>query len=144
MNPSACSPADLRRSPRLEFFLVPTEQEQLPVWVFKPQALAAARAGLVLNLSEGGLQILTALEPGLAGTHYELKLLLGEDEGVALFDGPVRLVWRDALGARGQLCGFEFELPNSLAEQFLQTQARQIAARQWVRCVLAERVTSPA
>ena len=73
---------DQRRSPRVEFFLVPEEHEQLPVWVIKPQSLADARGGVVVNLSEEGLQILTAAEPPLDAQHYEPRLLLGEDEGV--------------------------------------------------------------
>jgi len=130
------APHDQRRFPRVEFFLVPAEQEQLPVWVIKPEPLADQRGGLVLNLSEGGLQIATAVEPPLDAEHYELRLLLGEDEQVALFNGPVRRVWSRPLTQRAELSGFEFEVPNSLAEQFLLTQTRNIAARQWVRCVL--------
>ena len=49
---------DQRRFPRVEFFLVPEQHEQLPVWVIKPEGLAEARGGVVVNLSEAGLQIL--------------------------------------------------------------------------------------
>lgn len=133
---------DQRRSPRVEFFLVPEEHEQLPVWVIKPQSLADARGGVVVNLSEEGLQILTAAEPPLDAQHYELRLLLGEDEGVPLFSASVRRVWSRPLSQIVQLCGFEFESSNSQAEEFLRTQTSQITARKWVRCVLMERMTA--
>ncbi len=130
--------ADQRRFPRVEFFLVPAEHEQLPVWVIKPEGLSNERGGVVVNLSESGLQILAAAQPALDAEHYELRLLLGEDEGVALFSAPVRRVWSRPMSSQVQLSGFEFEAPNSQAEEFLRAQTAQITARQWVRCVLVE------
>ena len=88
---------DQRRSPRVEFFLVPAEHEQLPVWVIKPEGLTEARGGVVVNLSEEGLQTLTSADPALDAQHYELRLLLGEDEGVPLFSASVRRVWTPAV-----------------------------------------------
>lgn len=133
---------DQRRSPRVEFFLVPSEHEQLPVWVIKPEGLADARGGVVVNLSEEGLQILTSAEPTLDAQHYELRLLLGEDEGVPLFSASVRRVWTRPLSQLVQLCGFAFDSPNSQAEEFLRAQTVQVTARKWVRCVLLERMAS--
>ena len=133
---------DQRRSPRVEFFLVPAEHEQLPVWVIKPEGLAEARGGVVVNLSEAGLQILASAEPPLDAQYYELRLLLGEDEGVPLFSASVRRVWTRPLSRIVQLGGFEFTSPNSEAEEFLLAQTAQITARKWVRCVLVERMTA--
>ena len=136
------STTDQRRFPRVEFFLVPDEHEQLSVWVIKPEGLAGERAGVVVNLSEAGLQILTATEPALDARHYELRLLLGEDEGVPLFSADVHRVWSQPLSRSVQVGGFEFTSPNSEAEEFLLAQTAQITARQWVRCVLVERMTA--
>ncbi|MBI3347476.1 MAG: PilZ domain-containing protein [Burkholderiales bacterium] len=136
------SGSDQRRFPRVEFFLLPAEHEQLPVWVIKPEGLADARGGVVVNLSEAGLQILAEAEPALDAQHYELRLLLGEDEGVPLFSAAVRRVWSRPLSQLVQLSGFEFESANSQAEEFLLAQTAQITARQWVRCVLVERMTA--
>ncbi|KQY81600.1 MULTISPECIES: PilZ domain-containing protein [Roseateles] len=133
---------DQRRSPRVEFFLVPAEHEQLPVWVIKPESLSESRGGVVVNLSEDGLQILMAAEPPLDAQHYELRLLLGEDEGVPLFSASVRRVWSRPLSKIVQLGGFEFETSNSEAEEFLLAQTAQITARKWVRCVLVERTAA--
>lgn len=133
---------DQRRFPRVEFFLVPDQHEQLPVWVFKPEHLADARAGVVVNLSEQGVQVIAAAEPPLDAQHYEMQLLLGEDDDVPLFSADVRRVWSRSLSSTVQSCGFEFESSNSQAEEFLRTQTAQITARQWVRCVLVERMTA--
>lgn len=138
------SASDQRRFPRVEFFLVPDAHEQLPVWVIKPEGLAGARGGVVVNLSEAGLQILAAAQPALEAEHYGLRLLLGEGEGVPLFSADVRRVWTRPLSSRVQLCGFEFSAANSQAEEFLLAQTAQITARRWVRCVLLERTTAPA
>lgn len=141
--PHTLSPlADQRRFPRVEFFLVPAEHEQLPVWVIKPEALSQARGGVVVDLSEAGLQILAAAAPPLDGHHYELRLLLGEDEGVPLFSAEVRRVWARPLSQLVQLGGFEFESAQSQAEEFLRAQTAQISVRRWVRCVLIERMTA--
>lgn len=142
MNDHLTSSADMRRFPRVEFFLVPDEHEQLPVWVVKPEDLADARGGVVVNLSESGLQILASAEPPLEASHYEMRLLLGEDEGVPLFTAPVRRVWSRPLSGLVQLSGFEFDAPNSEAEEFLRVQTAQITARRWVRCVLVEPSTA--
>ncbi|RZJ11052.1 MAG: PilZ domain-containing protein [Rubrivivax sp.] len=130
---------DQRRSPRVEFFLVPEEHEQLPAWVTKPDGLGNVRGGVVVNLSEAGLQVLASSEPPLDAQHYELRLLLGEDDGVPLFSADVRRIWSRPISELVQLSGFEFETPNSEAEEFLLAQTAQITARQWVRCMLAER-----
>ncbi|MFX8235244.1 hypothetical protein ABTL20_21675, partial [Acinetobacter baumannii] len=74
--------------------------------------------------------------------HYELRLLLGEDDGVPLFSAAVRLVWSRPLSRIVQVGGFEFESANSQAEEFVRTQTAQITARKWVRCVLVERMTA--
>lgn len=134
--------SDQRRFPRVEFFLVPSEHEQLPVWVIKPEGLAQARGGLVVNLSEAGLQILAAAHPALDAEHYDLRLLLGEDDGVPLFSALVRRVWSRPVSQHVQLGGFEFESANSQAEEFLRTQTVQITARKWVRCVLVDQATA--
>lgn len=148
MDPSSPAPgqpplgAQRRRHERVEFFLVPVAREQIPVWVIKPASQAEAAGGVVLDLSERGIRVLTRTEQPLAGTLYEVRLLLGEDEGVPLFSASVRRVWSRPLSRIVQLCGFEFESSNSQAEEFLRTQTAQITARKWVRCVLVERMTA--
>lgn len=78
---------DHRIHRRVEFFLVPNQRERTPVWVFKPADAVDAIAGLVLNLSDGGLQVLSASDASPAHAIYEIQLLLGEDEAVVRFRG---------------------------------------------------------
>ncbi|MDG0852250.1 PilZ domain-containing protein [Roseateles puraquae] len=133
---------DQRRYPRVEFFLVPEAHEQLPVWVIKPESATDGRAGVVVNLSEGGLQIAVSADEPLQGQHYEMRLLLGEDDGVPLFSADVRRVWSRPLNCSAQLGGFEFASHSSEAEQFLVAQTAHVTARRWVHCVLVERMTA--
>jgi hypothetical protein len=135
---------DNRRFPRVEFFLVPEAHEEVPDWAIKAQNPSGARGGVVVNLSEAGLQVLCAAEPVLDAPRYELRLLLGEENPVPLFNATVRRVWTRPLSKIVQLCGFEFESENSQAEEFLLAQTVQVTPRRWVRCELVERVTATA
>lgn len=127
---------NLRKDPRVEFFLVPVDREQVPVWVFKPETDSTAHAGVVANVSRGGLQVLTLSDAPLNAQHYEVKLLLDEDEGVPPFKGPVRRIWTESLTSLINTNGFEFEVLNSSAEQFLAAFKVSAHQQRWVRCVL--------
>ena len=130
------SPSDHRSHRRVEFFRVPVRREQVPVWVFKPADSVEASAGLVMNLSEGGLQVLTANDDALVRSDYEMQLLLGEDEAIPRFRGRVTRMWtREAVGA-GWLNGLRFDEAQSPAEAFIRAYQAPGDARRWVRCLL--------
>ena len=121
---------------RVEFFLVPGQREHVPVWVFKPADAVEAIAGLVMNLSGGGLQVLTAPGDAPQDAGYEIQLLLGEAETVQRFRGRVTRVWtREAVSA-GWLSGFRFDDERSSAEDFIRTYQGATPERRWVRCLL--------
>lgn len=127
---------DHRSHRRVEFFLVPDDRERVPVWVFKPTDAIDAIAGLVMNLSEGGLQVQTASDDAMDREAYEIQLLLGEDERVARFHGRVTRVWtREAVSA-GWLSGFSFDDDHSSAEDFIRVYQVGVPDRRWVRCLL--------
>ncbi|MEP6502111.1 MAG: PilZ domain-containing protein, partial [Betaproteobacteria bacterium] len=86
------SDTELRAHRRVEFFRVPAEHHHLPVWVFMPTGTDDALAGLVLNFSDGGVQVLTNADEPLDGASYELQLLLGEDDAVPRFRAEVSRV----------------------------------------------------
>jgi hypothetical protein len=137
--------AQRRRHERVEFFLVPVRREQIPVWVFKPARHAEAAGGVVLDLSERGIRVLTRSEQPLAGSCYEMRLLLGEDERVPQFGARVRRVWSQPQSALGLCSGFEFQDADSEAEQFLRHHLSLPLTRgqpRWVRCVLYEHVSA--
>ncbi len=116
---------------------MPVRREQVPVWVFRPADAANAIAGLVMNLSDGGMQVLTASEDALAHRSYEMQLLLGEDEEVPRFRGRVTRVWTGASASAGQITGFRFDDARSSAETFIRAYQALAPERRWVRCLLA-------
>ena len=127
---------DHRIHRRVECFVVHQQRERVPVWVFKPADAVEASAGLVINLSEGGLQVLTAAGESLDRSSYEIQLLLGEDEHVPRFRGRVSRVWtRDAPSA-GWISGFSFDDNHSSAEAFIRTYQASTPERRWIRCLL--------
>ena len=127
---------DQRSHRRVEFFLVPDDRERVPVWVFKPSDAVAAIAGLVMNLSESGLQVLTASDDKLDRDAYEIQLLLGEDEAVARFQGRVARIWTRSDSGTGWLSGFRFEAELSSAEDFIRVYMGSVTGHRWVRCLL--------
>lgn len=127
-----------RRSSRVEFFLVPVDGEQVPVWHFVPPHHAHQTAGLILNLSLGGLQVLTAADALLEAPNYRVELALGEPDGLPAFGGEVRRVWCRPLSQRGDLHGFMFTDPASPAAAFLNQYQPSLQRRDWVRCTLTD------
>ena len=128
-----------RHHRRVEFFRVPSRREHVPVWVFKPADAMDAIAGLVTNLSQGGLQVLTASDQALAHTRHEIQLLTGEAETVPRFRGQVTRVWTREAASSGLLSGFRFDDPHSPAEDFIRAYGAAGPEQSWVRCLLMPR-----
>ena len=135
-------PADLRQHPRIDFLAAQHDADSLPGWVFKPVQFSHGPAGLVLNLSNGGLQVLTSAAEPLTEDKYEVVLLLGRsdvddrEEQVSWFNGIVERKWSRPVPRMGNLHGLCFVTRNSTAEQFLAGHQAALDAGQWVRCVL--------
>ncbi len=127
---------DHRNHRRVEFFLVPVQREQVPVWIFKPADALDASAGLVMNLSDGGLQVLTPADTAPQHLTYEIQLLLGEDERVPRFRGRVNRIWTREAATSGWLTGFRFNDEHSQAEDFIRVYQAGSPGRRWVRCLL--------
>lgn len=135
----ADAPAEHRQSNRIDLGVPAHAQERPPGWVFKPVAFTRGPAGLVINLSDGGLQVLTSATEPLDDEQREVVLLLGQDaheETVTWFSGQVQRAWSKPLPQMGILHGLRFISRNSTAEKFLQGYQGELAAGQWVRCVL--------
>ena len=130
------TPLDHRSHRRVEFFLVHVQREHVPVWIFKPADALEASAGLVMNLSDGGLQVLTAADDRLDRPVYEIQLLLGEDEAVPRFRGRVTRVWTRESASTGWLSGLRFDDDHSPAEDFIRVYQAAAPGRRWVRCLL--------
>lgn len=135
-------PADLRKYTRTDFLAAQHDADSLPGWVFKPVQFSQGPAGLVLNMSDGGLQIMTSATEPLTDDKYEVVLLLGradtdsDDEQVSWFNGVVERKWSRPVPRMGILHGMSFTARNSTAEQFLNGHSEALESGQWVRCVL--------
>jgi len=127
-----------RQHRRVAFFLVPSQRELVPVWVFKPADVLQSLAGLVLNLSEGGVQVLTGPDDAPDGCVYELQLLLGEADSVPRFRARVTRAWTQEAASSGWVSGLRFIDEHSSAEVFIRSWRESVPERGWVRCVLVE------
>lgn len=136
------NPEDLRQHARVDFLAAQHDADSLPGWVFKPVQFSQGPAGLVLNMSDGGLQIMTSATEPLTEAQYEVVLLLGradvadEDEQVSWFNGVVERKWSRPVPRMGILHGMRFTARNSTAEQFLSGHRMELDSGHWVRCVL--------
>jgi hypothetical protein len=134
--------AEHRQYSRTDFLGAQHDADSLPGWVFKPVHFSRGPAGLVLNLSDGGLQVLTSAVEPLEDGRYEVVLLLGrpdadeEQEQVSWFNGVIERQWSRPVPRMGILHGLRFVARNSTAEQFLDDHRAALDAGQWVRCVL--------
>lgn len=131
--------AEHRSHRRVECLLVPLDREHVPVWVFKPRDAAGAHAGLVLDISDGGLQVQTGRDDEPVDDRYEVQLLLGEDAEVERFSAAVTRVWTRPSPTVGFLSGFRFDDRGSTAEAFIRTYQGGERKRRWVRCLLLPR-----
>ena len=91
-------PADLRQYARTDFLAAQHDADSLPGWVFKPVQFSQGPAGLVLNMSDGGLQVLTSAAEPLTDDRYEVVLLLGRS-GRAVPGRPQRCAGIRPMGA---------------------------------------------
>ncbi len=135
-------PAELRQHTRTDFLAAQHDADSLPGWVFKPVQFSQGPAGLVLNISDGGLQVLTSAAEPLDDSRYEVVLLLcradadTDDEQVSWFNGVVERKWSRPVPRMGILHGLCFVARNSTAEQFLAGHRAALESGQWVRCVM--------
>ncbi|MFN7725469.1 MAG: PilZ domain-containing protein [Rubrivivax sp.] len=127
---------EARRSERVQFFLVPMERAQVPVWVFVPPERQGHTVGLILNLSPEGLQVMTDSCEAMDAPLYEVELLLGEDLPLPSFSGTARLVWSRPLTKMGRLHGLAFTDGQAPAAAFLAQYKPSVADQHWVRCLL--------
>ena len=77
------STPEQRKHERVNFFLVPVEREMVPVWVFKPDLDGQSHAGLILNHSETGMQVLTGVDDDVEGERFAFMLLVEESQSPA-------------------------------------------------------------
>jgi hypothetical protein len=141
--------AEHRKHARFDLLAAQHDAESLPGWVFKPVQFTRGPAGLVLNISNGGLQVLTSATEPLGEGQYEVILLVGqadaepgEDEQVSWFNGVLERAWSRPVPRMGNLHGMRFVSSNSTAEKFLAAHQEDLSAGRWVRCVLLKQTSA--
>ncbi len=133
------NPSENRRHQRVQFFLVPLgthdTHEIRPVWVFNSPEHADALPALLVNLSTGGLQVLTELESDMPPGQYQLSFLPDEAQAdMALGDCLVQLLWTEREAGMHTRSGFAFvgQIPADLQDLLM----HEDAAKLFLRCVI--------
>jgi len=139
--PAPDRPATPARAARSTGFLVPVGREQVPVWVFPPDRLRHAHAGLVLRAGARELLVFTgpALDWGCGGLRlHVLDALAPDSVGSTGSTGSteVRRLWRRTVSHSGDLQGLVFREPDSLIARQLHAFRPDPAAHRWVRCMI--------
>ncbi len=127
-----------RKFERTQFFLVQQDKDFLPVWVFKPEDYPSGIAGVLVDVSEGGLQILMPKSTLKAGQQFEMLLInqIGGDE-TRVAPGLIDLVWSQDLGSTYTKCGFTFN--SQTHEEIKMLIAHTLdGENKFMRCVLRE------
>jgi len=125
-----------RIHPRVQYFLVPSDREQLPVWVFKPDGLDHGHAGLVLDISGGGLKVLMSAAESIDASRFEVRLLPVGPAQATTAAVRVRRAWNKPVNALGVLIGLAFEVPDESTSRFAEEHRMSLEPPDWLRCVL--------
>lgn len=127
------SEPEKRVHPRSEYFLIKSEGQAVPIYAFREAADTAAIPALVVDLSEGGVQVLTTHSTALAQETYALEIVLGAEQGPPLERIMVAKIWdrRDGLHYR---TGFAFRDHTEVRTRLVTLLAH--ASHHLLRCVL--------
>lgn len=124
---------DKRRHPRSHFFLLNEGGQPVPVYAFRKESDTEAIPALLLDMSEGGVQVLTATDDSPEEDAYDLEIAHAEEIAPSLKAFRVVKAWqrRDGVNMR---TGFAFRgEPQTV--QLLQ-QCLSSAEHHLLRCVL--------
>ena len=124
--------SEKRVFPRSQFFLVKTGDELVSYFSFRPEDAVEATPALVVDISDGGLQVLTANDPPLVKPVYRLELVTGERVGSGK-QYEVHLIWSRPDGVNTR-CGFAIEGGGAVVEEVGDLLAG--SERNILRCVL--------
>jgi len=124
-----------RRHPRTKCFLVSHDHDLTPIWVFG-RATEDSILALVVDFSEGGIQVLIEKEQALDTDTYTLFIDGIREEALPESGFKVLLKWTGEHSSLYPRSGFEFADPET-AKDCVQVLRRQIAAgKPWIRCEL--------
>ena len=118
-----------RVHPRSEFFFLNAGGQQATIYAFRPENAGDAIPAIVVDLSEGGIQILSVTHPP---EHCQLELAVGEKIGTGQKDA-LRLIWSrpDGMNIRS---GYAFKANATSLERVKKSMVE--SEHHIVRCVL--------
>lgn len=124
---------DNRVHTRAQYFLLPGADGNAPVPVYSLRAAGDTLSvpGLVVDMSDGGLQILTSSRSQLADPEYSLEIVVSEE--LRLERQRVRQVWSRPDGVNTRT-GFAFVEQGSHVDRM--EQLLRTAEMRLLRCVL--------
>jgi len=127
-----------RHYQRMQFFRLPKEQEFIPVWVFNSNKPGQTLAGLVVNMSETGIQVLTAMNEQPDDQHYEITFLdddhpSGNAQAIVPF--RIRYVWSESEQGLYTRSGFSFDALDDITIRTLFERMRN-GEHAFLRCAL--------
>lgn len=126
--------AEKRANPRAQYFLVRKAEDYVPVFSFRSESDPTAIAAVVTDLSEGGVQILSAIATVLTSERYKLTLVIDPRKDIESRQSyDITKVWSRMEGVN-VLSGFSFAEGSSLVHD-LQEQIKD-AEYQLIRCTL--------
>jgi hypothetical protein len=131
--------SEKRTHTRAQFFLVRQDHDYVPVFAFRSPDDTEAIPALVVDASEGGVQILTTVNATVDGLHYDLEVHSEETEPVPLPAWEVHRVWTRQEGMYVK-SGFVFETAGVAQEGIAARLAS--AEHHMLRCVLHPRVAT--
>jgi len=99
--------ADKRIHPRSQYFLLNEGGHPLPVYAFREQDDPIATPALLLDMSEGGVQVLTAVADAPDAATYDLEIAHSEELGIAQKRIRIAKVWQRPDGVNVRT-GFAF------------------------------------
>lgn len=129
---------DQRSAPRVQFFNLAQEKDFKPVWVFRSSA-GTAVLGLLLDISESGVQVLSDKSAPLEAEHYLINLQRSSASSSPFPTLEVHKVWSRMEGALYWRTGFTLVAHPDVPAIVQRIQAAAEAGEKWMRCELMPR-----
>ena len=118
---------------RAQFFLVRRDEDYVGVFALRSNADVRAIAALVVDVSEGGMQVLCGPSTALQQARYHLEPIASAPEGQNSGSWPVRSVWSRPEGMYVR-SGLSFEAPVERVSELMAL--LRSSEHQLLRCVL--------
>lgn len=128
--------ADKRMHTRTQYFLIQDEKQAIPIYAFRDPSDLLAIPALVVDIGDGGVQILTTSASGadLSQQAFNLELVdAPESSDIELRREPIQMVWSRVDGTNIR-SGFAFTQSLDAGARWTQTLER--APHRLLRCIL--------